>query len=121
MKGCIFVHRSYSIPFPTNYSITLKTKIMSSGKVLLGVLAGAAIGAGIGILFAPDKGSETRKKIVDRSNEYADGLGDKISEFFEAITEKFETVKEDALHFTENGKQVIHDFENDLTTVAKKY
>lgn len=94
---------------------------MSSGKVLLGVLAGAAIGAGIGILFAPDKGSETRKKIVDKSNEYADGLGDKLNEFFEAITEKFETVKEEALHITENGKQVMHDFEADLSEGARKY
>lgn len=94
---------------------------MSSGKVLLGVLAGAAIGAAIGILFAPDKGSETRKKIVDKSNEYADGLGDKLSEFFEAITEKFSEIEEEALHITENGKQVIHDFETDLTEVARKY
>lgn len=36
---------------------------MSSGKVLLGVLAGAAAGALAGILFAPEKGSKTRKRI----------------------------------------------------------
>lgn len=94
---------------------------MSSGKVLLGVFAGAAIGAALGILFAPDKGSETRRKIAEKSNEYADGLGDKLNEFFEAITEKFESIKEEALHITENGKQAIPDFEADLTEVARRY
>lgn len=35
----------------------------NTGQTLLALLTGAAIGAGIGILYAPDKGSETRSKI----------------------------------------------------------
>ncbi|MFI2741678.1 YtxH domain-containing protein [Zhouia sp. PK063] len=35
----------------------------NTGSTLLALVTGAAIGAGIGILFAPDKGEETRKKI----------------------------------------------------------
>ena len=36
---------------------------MSTGKVVLGTLAGLAIGAIAGILFAPDKGSKTINKL----------------------------------------------------------
>ncbi|QIE59891.1 YtxH domain-containing protein [Rasiella rasia] len=35
----------------------------NTGQTLLALLTGAAIGAGIGILYAPDKGSKTRNKI----------------------------------------------------------
>jgi len=35
----------------------------SAGSVLQALLVGAAIGAGVGILYAPDKGSKTRKRI----------------------------------------------------------
>ena len=43
---------------------------MSSGKVLLGVLAGVAVGALVGTLLAPEKGSETRQKLVDKGEDY---------------------------------------------------
>lgn len=39
---------------------------MSKGKSFGKFLAGAAVGAGLGILFAPKKGSETRKDLKEK-------------------------------------------------------
>ena len=77
---------------------------MNTGKVLLSVLAGAAIGASLGILFAPDKGSSTRKKISVKKDEYVEELEDKFNGFVESITKKFESVKKDATNMAENVK-----------------
>jgi gas vesicle protein len=74
---------------------------MSTGKVLLGIVAGAATGALLGVLFAPHKGSVTRKKISRATGNYADGVKDKINELLEDITEKFEQVKEDVSEFAQ--------------------
>ena len=80
---------------------------MGSGKVLLGVLAGLAVGATLGILFAPDKGSTTRKKISRKSDDYAEELEEKFNEFIEGITRQFDEVKEEASRLAEEGKHKV--------------
>jgi gas vesicle protein len=47
-----------------------------SFKTMLAFIGGAAAGAAIGILLAPDKGSETRKKILSKAKDLGDGLTD---------------------------------------------
>jgi gas vesicle protein len=87
---------------------------MTSGKVLLGAIVGIGIGSALGVLFAPDKGSNTRKKIAKRGNGYAADLGDKFNEFIDGVTQKFETMMEEAKHMAENGKSKLEKGEAEL-------
>ena len=77
---------------------------MGSGKVLLGLLAGVSAGAALGILFAPEKGSTTRKKISKKSEDYVDTLKKQFKEFLDNIAEKFEEEKEVVSDVEEQGK-----------------
>jgi gas vesicle protein len=58
-----------------------------SSKVLISFIGGAVVGAALGILFAPDKGSNTRKKIAksaaDLKDEIADTASEKYQEFLD--------------------------------------
>ena len=69
---------------------------MNSSKVLLGVLGGVAAGAIAGILFAPAKGSKTRKRILDKGQCYVDGMKGKFEELSKDFTDKYETILQEA-------------------------
>jgi len=75
---------------------------MNLGKIVLGTLAGLAVGAMLGVLFAPDKGSNTRKKISKKREEYAENLKEKFDEFVDAVSAKAE-------EFNETVEQEIED------------
>ena len=63
-----------------------------TANVLLGLAAGTAIGVGLGILFAPDKGKNTREKIKDSVSDKADKLKEKSAEFKGSLEDKVESL-----------------------------
>jgi gas vesicle protein len=67
-------------------------------KIVISVAAGAAVGATLGILFAPERGSELRKRIADRSRKIAQRgkkLAEEVKEKFEVkVNDRKETVND---------------------------
>jgi gas vesicle protein len=61
-------------------------------KTLLALLAGAAAGAALGLLFAPDRGKETRKKIFDSAKKIKDTLQEKAQEQITNLNEVKEKI-----------------------------
>lgn len=65
---------------------------MKNSKTLIGILGGVAIGATLGILFAPDKGSNTRKKIAKKSTDATDELKEKLNNIANSFSEKYNSI-----------------------------
>jgi len=75
-----------------------------SNKILTAVGAGVLVGAALGILFAPDKGSETRKKISGQGKKIAYDVQNK----FRRGRDKFNELKDDLLQTArENGEGFV--------------
>ena len=87
---------------------------MNLGKVLVGIVAGAAIGAAAGVLFAPKKGSVTRKFIAKKGKEYAGEMEEKFSGLVDSINEKIESVKDEATRITKMGKLKAEQLDADV-------
>lgn len=72
---------------------------MTTGKIIWSIAAGVAAGAILGVLFAPNKGVDTRKKIVQKKDDAVDS----INEMLERVTGKLEDVKKQASKIMANG------------------
>jgi len=87
---------------------------MSSSKALLGFVAGAAVGALAGILFAPDKGSNTRKKIVTKTGDLTESVKESFNDFIDGVKEAYAGAKDEADEFGDKAKAKMSTAKNDL-------
>lgn len=66
----------------------------NTGQTFLALLTGAVIGAAFGILYAPDKGANTRKKIKKRAEKMQNELKQKLNETKENLAAKAKSASE---------------------------
>lgn len=74
---------------------------MKNNQVILGVLGGLAAGALLGILFAPDKGSKTRKMLLDKGEGYADDFKHKLNNMYDTVANKYNGTLKEAKDFAD--------------------
>lgn len=65
----------------------------NTGNTLLALIAGAVIGAGLGILYAPDQGKSTRKKIKQTVDKQTRDLKNQMSDLKQQISDKTSRAK----------------------------
>jgi gas vesicle protein len=93
---------------------------MKTSKVLLGVIAGAGIGALLGMLYAPEKGSKMRRNLKYKKDDITDSLRDKFEEFVDVYTKKYEKAIKGAKDVIGDGKTKYNEMSKELETEIGK-
>jgi gas vesicle protein len=75
---------------------------MNAIKVTLGIFGGIAVGALVGILFAPAKGSSTRRRIIHKGEEYSDELKEKFEDLIDTIVDQYDETAKSAVKMITN-------------------
>lgn len=75
-------------------------------KILVGFTAGLLVG----LLFAPAKGSETRESISNRGRD----LKNKFNDLVDAVTDKFDSMRDDVEDFVTEERQAARSFKNEV-------
>lgn len=84
-------------------------------KVMLLLAAGFAAGTITGILFAPDKGDETRKRIRSKAGELGEDIEKAYDEEITRLKERIEKLKS---RFTDEVSNAINDVETTEANVG---
>ena len=88
----------------------------SRTKIILGLMAAAAAGAALGVLFAPEKGSVLRKRIKDKAGEWVDDVCEVLAIGQAKVQEVYARAEEEA----ENIKETVKDTVKETVSNARK-
>ena len=78
-------------------------------KIVLGIIGAAAAGCAIGLLLAPEKGSDLRKKIQKSASDWASSLADLIA-----------SGQEELKNLTSKAADVANDYSSQAGSTARR-
>ena len=78
-------------------------------KVILGIIGAAAAGAAIGMLLAPEKGSDLRRKIRESASDWANQIADLVA-----------SGQEELKNLASKGSDLVNDYSNQAGNAARK-
>ena len=99
-----------------------------TGNTILALITGAAIGAGLGLLYAPESGDKTRKKLSKSAKDAQKNLNKHIKETTESVSlsakkakKSFDEKLEDTLATaSEKADDILVTMEKKLEDLRKK-
>ena len=100
----------------------------NTGKILLAVATGAALGATLGMLFAPEKGSKTRRRltgsVAKTADDYIDDLVSEGKKTWKNAQKEGENMSDDIegylAHIAKEGKKSWREFQANAEAAAEK-
>jgi gas vesicle protein len=85
---------------------------MNGLKATLGIIVGTLTGLSIGILFAPNKGTRTRKRITRNGIRLAEDLGDKLLDLNDEVRMKVRSARKDTADLAKKGSELVEEVTN---------
>ena len=83
---------------------------MSAGRILIGVVIAMATGVVLGVLFAPDKGSATRRKLSKEGTRYMGAVKNAADEAVATFEEKVDNAKESVVGLSDKVMEAVDSF-----------
>ena len=90
----------------------------STGAFFTGLFAGAVIGAGLGLWFAPKAGAEMREQITDTAREFGQRAGKTVNDLADRGREVFDRAREVMNTASEQAGQVANEASRAASNVA---
>ena len=92
---------------------------MKTSNSVLGILGGIGIGVALGVLFAPDKGTETRKKISKKGTNLTDDIKLKFDDLIGLLENIVSKADTKGTEYINDAQSLIEQINQDVVIKTK--